>query len=203
MKNKVIAIFDFDGTITKGDTFLPFLIHSFGIWKTSFNFIRSFPYLLAYALNLISNHYAKEKIIGIFFKGFDITKLKLISEKFVEQKLDKHLKRNMINRLIWHQSQNHITVLISASLSVYIEPWAKKYNFSFVESTFLDGSENVYNGKIKGKNCYGMEKVYRLKNIFNDNLKKYNTYGYGDSNGDKLFIDLCDFKYFKNDLAKL
>jgi len=203
MKNKVIAIFDFDGTITKGDTFLPFLLHSFGMWKTIFNFIRSIPYLLAYALNFISNHYAKEKIIDLFFKRFEIEKLKLISEEFVEQKLDDHLKKNMIERLNWHQSQGHITVLISASLNVYVEPWARKYNFSFIESTLLEKHKNSYTGKIKGNNCYGIEKVYRLKNIFKDNLKKYKTYGYGDSSGDRFFIDLCDFKYFKNDLTKL
>ena len=203
MKNKVIAIFDFDGTITKGDTFLPFLLYSFGIWKTSFNIIRAFPYLLAFALNLVSNQYAKEKIIHLFFKKFDIEKLKLISEEFVEQKLDNHLRKNMISRLKWHQSQDHITVLISASLNIYIEPWAKKYNFSFVESTLLEENKNIYTGKIKGNNCYGIEKVYRLEHIFDDNIKKYKTYGYGDSTGDKFFIDLCDFKYFKNDLAKL
>ena len=130
MKNKVIAIFDFDGTITKGDTFLPFLLYSFGIWKTSFIIIRAFPYLLAFALNLVSNQYAKENYLSFFLKKFDIEKLKHISEEFVEQNFDNHLRKNMISRLKWHQSQDHITVLISASLSVYIEPWAKKYNFS-------------------------------------------------------------------------
>jgi len=203
MKNKVIAIFDFDGTITKGDTFLPFLFYSFGAWKTLCCLIITFPYLLAYTFNLVSNHYAKEKMIKFLFNNLNTEKLKLITEKFIEKKLDGYLRKNVIERLKWHQKQNHITVLISASLDIYIEPWAKRFNFSFVESTKLETNENIYTGKIKGNNCYGIEKVCRLENIFKGKLRKYETYGYGDSSGDKFFINLCDFKYFKNDLLSL
>jgi phosphatidylglycerophosphatase C len=203
MKNKVIAIFDFDGTITKGDTFLPFLFHSFGIWRTLWCLTYCSPFLFAYMINLVTNHHAKEKMIYFLFNKLDIKKLKLISQKFVEHKLEKHLRNNVLDRLKWHQKHNHITVLISASLDIYINPWAKKFNFSFVESTKLEKHKNIYTGKINGNNCYGIEKVNRLENIFQKTFSNYHTYGYGDSVGDKFFIDLCDFKYYKDDLLKL
>ena len=67
MKNKVIAIFDFDGTITKGDTFIPFLFYSFGPWRTLCCLIYCSPYILAYYLKLVSNHHAKEKMVYFLF----------------------------------------------------------------------------------------------------------------------------------------
>ena len=203
MQNKTIAIFDFDGTLTKGDTFLPFLIYSFGFWKTFCCLVYTFPCTLAYFLNLVSNHYAKEKMINYFFNDINVKHMNSISENFVEQDLNKYLRSNMIDRLKWHQKQNHITVLISASLNVYLKHWAKKFNFSIVEATLLEKRNSSYTGKIKGKNCYGIEKLNRLNRIFKNNFSEYETYGYGDSSGDKLYIDLCDFKYFKNDLKNL
>ena len=35
---KIVAVFDFDGTLTNGDTFLPFLAHSFGCGKQLMEF---------------------------------------------------------------------------------------------------------------------------------------------------------------------
>ena len=51
MKSKVVAIFDFDGTITKGDTFLPFLFFTFGFWKTFFCLIYTSPFTVSYNYN--------------------------------------------------------------------------------------------------------------------------------------------------------
>ena len=190
MENRVIAVFDFDGTITKGDTFLPFLFYSFGFWKTLWCLVYCSPYLLAYILKLVKNDYAKEKMVHFLFNKLDIANLEIVSQNFIENKLNSYLRENVIDRLKWHQKQNHITVLISASLNVYIEPWANKFNFSFVESTMLEKCENTYTGKFRGKNCYGIEKVYRLKKIFKNRLSNYEIYGYGDSSGDKFFINL-------------
>lgn len=203
MDKRVVAVFDFDGTITKGDTFLPFLLHSFGFWKTLWCLAYCSPYLVAYILKLVKNDYAKEKMIYFLFNKLDIAKLDRVLQNFIENKLNSYMRKNVIDRLKWHQKQNHITVLISASLNVYIEPWANKFNFSYVESTVLEKNKNKYTGKIIGKNCYGIEKVHRLEKIFKNEFSNFETYGYGDSSGDKFFISLCDYKYFKRDILKL
>ena len=57
--------------------------------------------------------------------------------------------------------------------------------------------------KIEGANCYGIEKVNRLNKIFKNKLEKYETYGYGDGIGDRFFIELCDYKFFKSDLQNI
>ena len=142
-------------------------------------------------------------MIHFLFRNTDVGELTLFSEMFIEKKLNKYLRQNIIDRLNWHQKNKHITVLISASLDIYIEPWARKFNFSFVESTVLGKYKNLCTGKIEGANCYGIEKVNRLNKIFKNKLEKYETYGYGDGIGDRFFIELCDYKFFKSDLQNI
>lgn len=197
---KTVAIFDFDGTITKGDTFIPFLYHCFKGWKFFVGLIYTAPFVIAYFFKLISNEYAKKKMILFFLKGEDISKISLQSEIFIEELCNKHYRDNIIERLLWHQKNNHTTILISASLDIYIKPWAKKFNFTFAEATELEKINGKYSGNIIGKNCYGLEKVNRMKKILGDDIKSYNIYGYGDSKGDDFFLDLCDHKYPKNKL---
>ena len=54
----------------------------------------------------------------------------------------------VLKRLEWHQKKNHITVLISASLEVYVKPWAKKMDFNYVEATKLHSFDNKFTGLI-------------------------------------------------------
>lgn len=202
-EKKAIAIFDFDGTLTKGDTFLPFLYHSFGRWKTMYGLLYNFPFIIAYLLKFVSNEYAKTKIINFFFKNKNVEAIRGYSQNFISEKLEYLLRENVVKRLKWHQNMNHITVLISASLDVYVKPWAKKFSFSYIESTELQVLNQMYTGRLNGKNCYGLEKVNRLNKIFMDDLKDYELYGYGDSKGDDFFLEICDHKFHKKDLYSL
>lgn len=204
MKGKPkVAVFDFDGTLTTGDTFLPFLSHSFGLRKTFLGFIYSSPFIVAYLMRLVSNEYAKSKMINFFFRDKNISSIKKKVDGFIKDESNFRLRENVIDRLKWHQDQKHITILISASLDIYVKPWAKKFEFTYVESTELQCSNGNYTGLINGKNCYGKEKVKRLKKILKNDFNNYLIYGYGDSRGDKYFLELCDYKFLKNDLSKL
>lgn len=198
-KKPVIAIFDFDGTLTNGDTFLPFLFYCFGKWKVILGLFFTFPYTVGYLLNIISNQKAKKMVINYFFKTQSIRFINKCANNYINEKVDDYLRTNIVNRLKWHQNNGHVTVLLSASLEVYINLWAKKYNFNYSEGTQLENDDGKYTGNIYGDNCYGYEKVKRINKIFEGHLKDYIIYGYGDSKGDQHYLDLCDHKYSKKE----
>ena len=52
----VIAAFDFDGTLTKRDTFMPFLARGLGWPRFLLALLKCSPWLAAFALRLIPNH---------------------------------------------------------------------------------------------------------------------------------------------------
>jgi phosphatidylglycerophosphatase C len=198
--DNVVAIFDFDGTLTKGDTLIFFLIHTFGLISTLFGLLYNSPYILGFMLGFVSNNLTKKKVLFWFFNNESIAVIDKKVQKFINNKLKNYLRGNVIKQLRFHQNSGHVTILISASIDVYIKPWAKKNNFDYIECTELKIKKNQYSGEIIGKNCHGIEKVNRIKKIFPKGLYSYTVYGYGDSKSDKHLLDLCDHSYYKNEL---
>ena len=59
-----VAVFDFDGTVTTGESFLPFMRYVVGPVRFWSGMGLLLPWLAAYALGQISNRAIKEKVIG-------------------------------------------------------------------------------------------------------------------------------------------
>lgn len=192
---KVLALFDFDGTLTKKDTMFEFIRFSKGNLMLLIGLIISFPILVLYKLGFYSNEKAKEFFLSFFFKGSNIDDLFKIGKKFANARIEKILYKDAKKAIEWHKSNNHKIIVISASIDIWLSEWCKKNKIHLI-STKL----HVKNGKISGrlltKNCFGPEKVNRLKKEFN--LSKFSLiYAYGDSRGDKEMLSLADKGYYR------
>lgn len=196
----VIAAFDFDGTITYCDSFIPFLMYVVG--KAGFLKLlpKVIPQYLAYKCGKIGNQQAKEKFIRVYLGGYAHTELQGMGHRFAAKTLPLLVRKNMLARLQWHKQQGHVCVLISASLDVYLEAWAREHAFDAVISSrlALDGSGHV-NGKLVGDNCYGAEKVRRFREWLGSKTYQY-LYVYGDSRGDYNLLDIADEGFLKEKL---
>ena len=155
------------------------------------------PYLLGFVFKITSRSKVKEKIITRFFKGMKIEELKELGEKFAKTKLPSLVKPEALNRIKWHKEQNHICVLISASLDIYLEPWAEFIGFNEILTSSLEvDSEKKITGKLQGFNCWGDEKVRRLTNLYGTK-ENYTLYAYGDSLGDQELLKYADYPFYK------
>ena len=65
----VIAAFDFDGTLTQRDTLLPFLRRGLGWPRFLGALLVCSPWLVAFAIRLIPNHAAKQKLLSETLKN--------------------------------------------------------------------------------------------------------------------------------------
>ena len=192
-----IAAFDFDGTLTRGDSLLPFLKHYSGIIKYSIGMLKMSPVLGCYAVGLMKNDIAKTKLLTHFLGGASIAEIEESGKVFAEQKLVKLENDKAMNRLRWHQNQGHQCVLVSASLVHYLEPWAQKAGFDHVIASSLkvDGHGKV-SGDLDGGNCFGENKALRIREYLS-NKQDVVIYAYGDSRGDKEMLELADYAYYK------
>lgn len=192
--SKKIAFFDFDGTITNKDSLFEFIRFAVGDKKFIFGLIVLSPILVLYKLKFIENYKAKQKMLSWFFKDMKTDIFLSISKEFSLNQIDKIVKKEAINKLYWHKKQKHKIVIVSASLESWLEPWCTKNGFELI-ATKLEF--NLYvTGNLLSKNCYGIEKVNRIKEKFN--LLDYDfIYAYGDSKGDKEMLELADKKYYK------
>jgi HAD superfamily hydrolase (TIGR01490 family) len=190
-----IAFFDFDGTITRDDSLLKFIRFIVGDFRFFIGLVMLSPILIAYKIKLIQNYKAKEKILSYFFKGMQEKKFKQIAKIYSLKHIDKIVRDDAIHKIKWHQSNGDEVVVVSASIECWLKPWCNKNNLKLI-ATKLKVENEIITGKLLSKNCYGIEKVNKIKQIYN--LNNFDIiYAYGDSKGDKEMLELADKKFYK------
>lgn len=201
-KKKVIAAFDFDGTLTRCDTLSLFIIHSKGWCKFIFGLLFLSPILLAYFLRITTNNKAKQKLFSFFFKGMEYQTFCKYGHSFASK--IEYIKNEIPFELLQsHIKAGHKVYIISASIYEWIYPWAINHNIKNIIATEVEVAPN---GKLTGRfltnNCHGEEKVKRL--FENEPIREsYYLYAYGNSNGDIPLLNYADEgKLFKKSLIK-
>jgi len=196
-RNITVAAFDFDGTLTRRDSLLPFLSHFSGMFRFAMGMLRMSPVLSAYAIGYLQNDVAKEKVLKYFLGGCELSEIEVQGEIFAHAILPKLQCPIAMKRLEWHKNQGHLCILVSASLAHYLDPWAKNAGFDHVLASRLDvDSDGRITGKLVGGNCFGEQKAKRIKAYLTDQ-GEYSLYAYGDSRGDKEMLEMADFAYYK------
>lgn len=146
-----------------------------------------------YLLKLVPNHRSKEIVLSHFFNGWQSVRFKEIAEKYSETMLNKIIKKDALDKITWHQRQGHKIVVVSASMECWLQKWCTVNKVELI-ATRLEIKENKLTGRFATKNCYGPEKVQRIKTYLN--LDDFNfIYAYGDSRGDKEMLELADNAY--------
>lgn len=100
-----------------------------------------------------------------------------------------------LDRIKWHKDQGHKLVLISASLSFYLEPVARQLGFEQLLCTRVKSFNGICSGELNGGNCRAREKVRRLEELLGS-TSQYEIYAYGDSEGDTEMLNIADHSEF-------
>ena len=190
-----IAFFDFDGTITNKDSFLQFIRFSKGNFQYYFGMLLNVPFIVAFKLKLIPNWKAKELVFTYFFKGVNNDHFSQNGKDFADHIIPEILRPEALAEIKKHQQLNTKIVVVTASFSVWIEPWCKKNGFELI-ATEHEVIKSQITGKIHGKNCHGKEKIRRIMERYN--LKDYSEiFAYGDSRADLDMLSIANHKWMK------
>lgn len=195
--NSIIAAFDFDNTLTDRDSLLPFLVQLKGWPYTTTRLAMLTPAFLCYGVGSITRQGIKEKILKQFICSQPENELKVAAEKYASSTLNQFIKPHVYNRLKWHQTQGHRCILVSASLELYLKPWAVKHGLETALASRLELNEAGHaTGNLVGLNCWGAEKVRRLIE-YAGSKQNYQLYAYGDSRGDQELLNLADHPFYR------
>jgi phosphatidylglycerophosphatase C len=195
MSKEIIAAFDFDGTITTRDTFVPFLYKAFGYSKVFNTFARLAPSAALVGVGLSSRDVFKEHLVQSLFYRESVERFLEIGVRYAKT-LSPLYREAALKRIEWHKSNGHRCIMVSASLDLYLNDVAKTLGFDDLLCTVLSHNNCFFDGSLKGGNCRRIEKVNRLRSVLGD-LNNCEIYAYGDSAGDREMIAVAEHKFYR------
>ncbi len=191
MEKRRIVTFDFDGTLTTGDTFIAFALHALTRRRVIASIIAESATLTGWKCGIISNGKAKQRLFKRLFGGMPIAEFNRHCSTFATE-IDKMMRHEMIQTLKSAREGADKVYIISASIENWIKPWAKSLGIDEVIATRITvDSEGIVTGGFNGNNCYGAEKVRRLQEA-EPQRESYILTSYGDSRGDREILAFAD-----------
>lgn len=190
-----LALFDFDGTITATDSFVPFVQRVISRPRQMLGRVILLPIILGYKMGAISASRTRAMIVCFGLRGRKEAEVRQVGVTYAIEVLSKTLRPKALERMAWHKNQGDDIVVISAALDVYLEEWCRRMNLAVI-CTQLESHDGILTGRYVGGDCTGREKTRRLKEKYD--LKKYKiVYGYGDTSEDNDLLILADKKFYR------
>lgn len=184
-----VAFFDFDGTITRRDTFIEFAKFCLGKKCLYAAILKNSIYLVMWKLGLLSNSDVKQRLFSTLYKGKDYEWFKTSGIRF-KKIIDNDLNPDVLIKLRQHKAYGHLVVIVSASIPEWICPWAAANGADAVIGTEIEvDKKGIITGEFLTPNCLGEEKANRIRSMFPD-VDNFESWGYGDSDGDNQMLGM-------------
>ncbi len=199
MEKERVYCFDFDGTITSRDTLLAFIAYVHGRGKLLLTLCLYGVKLVAMKLRLYPNWKVKQEIFSRLFRGMSLETFDKYCQEFAAA--NGHLVRPDARKTL-----NDITtvgyrlIIVSASVDNWVRPFFDEISQAtpiVVLGTQVEVEKGLLTGRFLTKNCYGPEKVNRVKEILSLPRTHYYIVAYGDSQGDKELLEYADERYYR------
>lgn len=156
-----IAVFDFDGTLVKKDSFVPFVLASRGPAALVAALLKNFGKLVLFARGKIAGGILKEALFCSLYKSMPQDQFRRYGKEFARW-INLNLRPDMQQKFNEHKNSGDRLWIASASLRDWIEPWALEQGFEKVIATEAEKVETCLTGAFLGANCIGEEKGRRI-----------------------------------------
>lgn len=195
----VVAAFDFDETITRHDSVVPFLRRVAGTPKVVLGLLRHARRVMPAALRRDRNT-IREIATQVAFAGLDEMVVTAHGKDFGKVLIGTALRDDVVGRIRWHLAEGHQVVIVSASYEHYVRVVAEHLGIHGVAATRLEvDDDGVLTGRLLGPNCRAAEKVVRLdewlagRGLDRDTIT---LWAYGDSAGDRELLAAADHPHW-------
>lgn len=205
-----VAVFDLDVTLTRYDTYLPFLVgyarRNPGRWVTA----ASLPLRLAAFWRWGQRTWVKDCFLRAFLGGVKREDLICWGEHFAEGIYRNAMRERGLERLRAHQDDGYRVILASASFDVYVEPLARLLGIDEVLASRVDWDEQQRVAGLAGENCRDDEKLRRVRGLLPDHQNGRHVTAYSDSHADlpllkwaEVGVAVCPSKRLTHQVAGL
>lgn len=180
-----IAVFDLDVTLTRYDTFLPFVSgylrhwrkrRSLGLWRL--------PLALLKFRHWGDRSWIKTQFLKAFIGGEPRARVAAWAERFVDELLDKAMREPGLEQLRAYQRQGVRVILASASFDIYVERIAARFGIDEVLATRAAWDDRDRLVGMAGENCREEEKLRRVRALAGMPEDGAGVAAYSDSHAD-------------------
>lgn len=156
-----LALFDLDGTITRRDTYLAYLLGY--LLRHPGRLLRAIPLSWAVALHFAGrrdNTWLKTTFLRAILGGVERASLQHWTEAFLDRTLRYGLRSRAREAIERHRAAGDRLLLVTASLDFYAEPLAERLGFDATICTraAIDDAGRL-TGALDGANCFGIDKL--------------------------------------------
>lgn len=177
-------MFDFDGTLTRNDTFLDFHVTRFGLLRVGA------AMAAGVCRGALARDAVKEAFTGNLWTGARHEDYLSAARSYAESRVEKNLLPKAMSAFTRHLESGDDVYIVTASFRDWVGFWAQRYGVPVI-GTELGVSGGVLTGRFSTPNCRGAEKVRRIRAEVD--LSAYSKiYAYGNSEGDRQMLDIAD-----------
>jgi len=198
MQSAGLAVFDLDGTITRRDTFGPFLWGY--LWRRPWRLARV-PLALPAAARFILDRdrgAMKGAVIHALLGGAPRASLAQWAERYVAQLLSSGLYAEALAAIATHRARAERLLLMSASTDLYVPLIGRALGFDEIICTQVRWrADGTLDGRLASANCRGEEKRRCLEAVVARDAPA-RIYAYADSGADLIHMQLVQEGFLIN-----
>ena len=205
MTPTAFAFFDFDDTLARGDSILPYLLYCIrrGLAPRR-QLLKAAAAFLRWKLQPSAARASKETTLS-FIAGRTVDEMDEAARDFFREVQQQRFFEDAAPELFRLREQGVQIVIVSASADVYMKVLPEFLPVDAVLGTVCETADGRYTGKI-GPNCKGEEKVRRIEAWLAAqglSIDKARSSGYGDSPSDAPMLLLTGHPNLVNPKPKL
>lgn len=203
---KKYALFDFDGTLCKGDSIFRFCLYAHKQhFSTRRQLLAGLWAAVQFKTGRITIEQAKQVALA-WMKGRSTLEMQDLSLRFCREVLVPRFFPDGIAALQKEKKEGATVLLITASPSFYLEPMKDILGVADVIGTRMDVGPDCLYTSLVGDNCRGVQKPLRLAEYLASKGQRlaYDTSAaYGNSTGDLPMLEVCSRKVAVNPGKKM
>jgi HAD superfamily hydrolase (TIGR01490 family) len=187
-----LVFFDLDGTITRRDTLLGYVLGAMlrRPWRLP-RLLGVLPTLWKYVRGRVDRGELKGRLIHCALGGLQRQTLERWTAQYVPRLLARGVFTDARYAIEAHRSQQDHLVLMSASVDLYVPAIGRALGFTETVCSAVRWDGDRLDGRLDGPNCRDERKAAIVRQ-YRERFPQARSIAYGNSTPDLLHLDLVD-----------
>lgn len=198
-----LALFDLDGTLTRGDTYRGFVLELLAAHPARWPRALLLPLLAAgYALRVLDRGALKGAILRLLFAGLPRDTVQVFAQRYAAEVVPRRMFPDALAALRGHLAAGDRVVVLSASPDLYVPDIGHLLGAHETHCTAIRWKADMLDGRLAGANRRGPEKT-RVLEMLRRVHPGLPVIAYGNSEPDLAHMALCEEAVYVNARGRL